>query len=91
VLRKDINIAFEVIVLGVNRSLTAHVLLHLRQSPMSVLYFVHHFMCPQTLGFAISAMGIVGGELQQDKNPHKVHQSAKRDSTIKTTKTTHAK
>jgi hypothetical protein len=25
----------------------------------------------------------VGGELQQDKNPHKIHQSAKRDSTIK--------
>jgi hypothetical protein len=26
---------------------------------------------------------IVGGELQQDKNPHKIHQSAKRDSIIK--------
>jgi hypothetical protein len=35
-----------------------------------------------TIILALST-GIVGGELQQDKNPHKIHQSAKRDSIIK--------
>jgi hypothetical protein len=28
-------------------------------------------------------LGHVGGELRQDKNPHKVHQSAKRDTKTK--------
>jgi hypothetical protein len=28
-------------------------------------------------------LGVVGGKLRQDKTPHKVHQSAKRDLTAK--------
>jgi hypothetical protein len=31
----------------------------------------------------VDRMDSVGGKLRQDKNPHKVHQSAKRDLTAK--------
>jgi hypothetical protein len=34
-------------------------------------------LCPNT------HIATVGGKLRQDKNPHKVHQSAKRDLTAK--------
>jgi hypothetical protein len=34
-------------------------------------------------GIQIKPLDIVGGKLRQDKNPHKVHQSAKRDLTAK--------
>jgi hypothetical protein len=44
--------------------------------------------CKQVVDFLLFlttevVIDIVGGKLRQDKNPHKVHQSAKRDLTAK--------